>query len=177
MRKTILWASFALALISLCYLHWDSVFKLVWRVPIVSAFVKYYIPPSDFHGFIADLPLQPGITVADAMCKYEARYEVDIIDFAARDLEQFNLKVQVRILDAAGNLLYDETNTTFRAEPRYEFAYFGRPRFYYSFICASCEAPKVLPIGQPLHIEVTCEEGVDDFIRQNPRARIVFQAF
>lgn len=164
-RRTLGLLAIALFLGVSCYMHWDSAFQFLVRIPAVGWLIEYNFPPSDFYEPLDKTSLQSGSIKLEFTCKYRGRYEIQIRGINSALFWESNVGMNIVIRNRDGCVLYNRNNNNARI--------LGGADGDYNYCYGIFNAPRDLPLGVKLIAEITCYGEVKELLRHFPDAEIV----
>ena len=166
-RNKIFISIFCISICALFYKHWDVSFRRCVKIPIVGWLIGYNFPPADFYHPLASVPLKSGSVSASFVCKYEGRYELNMVGIVTNSLDYSGVRLRWKVGDASGRRLREKESwgsfvlaSGRKAKTEFRYCY---DIFY---------VPVDLPSSTELTITVICSGAVDDLLKLFPSARI-----
>jgi len=151
--------------------HWDDVFLMLYRCPVIGILVIYNLSPKDYYVPVVSVPLKSGETVAPFSCKYAGRYEVDVVGFGGFSWEQYEMKIRVSVFDESGRVLYCHEQD--RAKTLDSYTKDGK---HYLRLCYGIlNSPEELPFDRALFLKIDCSDGTAEFCKRNPLAKMILK--
>ena len=164
-----------LLFVGLC--DWSIVVKLVnyahelFPLSLLDFFLTYNFPPDDYYKFLFEIPLRKGIQKTDFRIKYKARYEIYVTGFNLKNHQDVDLKVHVKVYDREGRVYVDGIHSKTRVGYLYDEEGSTIPKLTFAATYVSGDTP----VDKLLTIEVEGLDGVDEFVKRFPEARVVMR--
>ena len=166
-RKCIFGGVILASVLLYAVLEWHQVFKIVARIPIVGWLVEYNLPPSDFYCSLASVPLRLGRAKVSLVCKYEGRYELNIVGIDTNNLDYSGVRLHWKVDDASGRRLREKDGWG-----GFVLASGQNAKTAFRYCYDIFFVPFDLPSTTELTVTIVCSGAVDALLKQFPAARI-----
>lgn len=150
---------------------WDIAFKFLSQTPFIGLIIQYNFQPSDYAVPIFDIPLCAEVNNVAFSCKYTGRYEIDIVGCDVKPWENSGFGLSIDVRDGGGKSVFQTVQSNEVALVSFD----NVGKRYMRFCYAVAFAPDDLPTGTRLYFSSSSFGYYEEFLQENPTARIVLR--